>query len=329
MLVRGRPPVRLEDPRGARHARHAQLLESAGCRHDGYAQGVVAGLVVDDVAVQGDSLGKARVERDAELHHLAVRGHRLEGDHFTAEGEAVQRIPSKVAAHVDDEAVRLVAAAERGLMPGVREHGLEDQRLAHPLHVVVVWIVRKREAWLGARCDRLEGLAHGRPVPIDGLGALEAQSALAPRALLADGLWDMRLPRASHPTNARGCAARRIIGVLLHFDLCSTLRGGDHSLAHVQVVEHRRWRVLQLEAPRRDRHALRCARLRHGHRRHLEGEVSLRKTFSQKVQELLRTALPYGCPSHFRFSKRRVERRGRSKRGLLGAQNSPGGRPPR
>mmetsp|Transcript_15943 Transcript_15943/g.39974 ORF Transcript_15943/g.39974 Transcript_15943/m.39974 type:complete len:387 (-) Transcript_15943:353-1513(-) len=125
VLVRTSPPVRLEDTCGAVHPRHPQLLQP-NLGRDGHAQRVHARHVVHHVAVDGGARGEARVEREAEAHHLLVRGDRLEDDDLAPQRERVERVPPEVAPHVDHEPVRPVAAPVRRGEPRVSECGLED-----------------------------------------------------------------------------------------------------------------------------------------------------------------------------------------------------------
>ena len=142
--------------------------------------------------------------------HLLEERDRLEDHNLAAEREREERVPSEVATDVDDEPARLGATAPRRLVPRVRQHRLEHELLAHPLHVSVVGVVREREWRVGAGGHRLEHLAERRGPPVARLGADQAERALAPRAqcLLGAGVV-LGLAQGSLLHALRGVASGR------------------------------------------------------------------------------------------------------------------------
>lgn len=172
-----RRAIRLEHAACAYHSSHPELLPVLS-HSEGHAQRVVARLIVHDVREDAHALAEARVKPHAQLEHLAIRGYRLEDIHSAAESEAVQSVPAKVAAHIDDEAPS-GAAPPDGLVPRERERRLEDELLPHALHVVVRREEGEREWRVGACGDRLDLLACRARPSIHKLGTYEAQRTLA------------------------------------------------------------------------------------------------------------------------------------------------------
>lgn len=168
--------VGFEHAATARHARHAKLLAMTPAG-DGHTQRVVARGVVDDIAVQLDTLAEARVERHAQHQHLLVCWDRFKDDDAAAQRERVERVPAKIAADVDHDAVGTANAALWGaalpgrLVPRMSQRWLEDQLLPHPGHVVVVRLERKGERWMRSCRDGLQILPGRRGPAVDQLGA--------------------------------------------------------------------------------------------------------------------------------------------------------------
>jgi len=65
----------------------------------------------------------------------------------------IESVPAEVATDVHNQSLPIATACVCRVVPGKREGGLEDPLMGHAVRVFVERVVRKDEAWFGARGD--------------------------------------------------------------------------------------------------------------------------------------------------------------------------------